>query len=127
LGVSRDRFLDALNAEGITAVAYVNDANYHFAPESKPLQAGGPIHLRPAFQERDLYGKGCPFQCPHVADPPVYRKGDLPVSEEMAEREFCLHQPDLSPPCDEEDMQLIVDAIRKVVEHVDELKERGDD
>ena len=122
-GVARDRFCQALSAEGVPAVvAYVNDANYYFAPESKPIQAGGPIHLRTIFQERNLYGKGCPFLCPHVKNPPVYRKGDLPVSEEMAEREFCIVQPYLSPPCDERDMQLIVDAIKKVVDHIDELK-----
>jgi dTDP-4-amino-4,6-dideoxygalactose transaminase len=122
-GVSRDRFCAALNAEGVCAVAYVMDANYRFAPESKPIQAGGPIHLRTIFLERNLYGKGCPFLCPHVKVPPVYRKGDLPVSEEMAGREFCLAQQDLSPPCDERDMQIIVDAIKKIIGHVDELKE----
>lgn len=121
-GVDRDRFCAALNAEGVYAVAYLNDANYQFAPESKPIQAGGPIHLRTIFQERNLYGKGCPFLCPHVENPPVYRKGDLPVSEEMADREFCIVQPFLSPPCDEDDMQLIVDAIAKVVENVDDLR-----
>lgn len=121
-GVSRDKFCQALNAEGVYAVAYVNDANYRFAPESKPIQAGGPIHLRTMFQERNLYGRGCPFLCPHVQNPPVYRKGDLPVSEEMAEREFALCQAHLSPPCDERDMQLIVDAIQKVMDHIDELK-----
>ncbi len=124
-GVSRDRFCQALNAEGVFAVAYVMDANYRFAPESKPLQAGGPIHLRTIFQERNLYGRGCPFLCPHVKNPPVYRKGDLPVSEEMAQREFCIVQPYLSPPCDERDMQLIVDAVTKVVENVGELRERA--
>jgi len=121
-GVSRDRFLEALNAEGVLAVAYLKDANYRFAPESKPLEAGGPIHLRPMFQERNLYGKGCPFLCPHVKNPPVYSRGDLPVSERMWLREFCLQQPDLSPPCDERDMQRIADAIVKVVENIDELK-----
>ena len=122
-GISRDRFCQALNAEGVFAIAYVTDANYRFAPESKPIQAGGPIHLRTIFQERNLYGKGCPFLCPHVENPPVYRKGDLPVSEEMAEREFALSQPHLSPPCDERDMQLIVDAFKKVLDNIDELKE----
>ena len=121
-GVSRDRFCEALNAEGMYAVAYVSDANYRFAPESKPLQAGGPIHLRTIFQERDLYGKGCPFRCPHVENPPVYSKGDLPVSEEMAEREFSIVQPYISPPNDEKDMQLMVDAVTKVVENVDALR-----
>ena len=122
-GVTRDRFCQALNAEGVFAVAYVNDANYRFAPESKPLEAGGPIHLRTIFQERNLYGRGCPFLCPHVENPPVYRRGDLPISEAMAEREFCIVQPYLSPPNDERDMQLIVEAIAKVVEHIDELRE----
>jgi dTDP-4-amino-4,6-dideoxygalactose transaminase len=122
-GVSRDRFCQALNAEGVYAVGYLKDANYRFAPESRPIEAGGPLHLRTIFQERNLYGKGCPFLCPHVQNPPVYRKGDLPVSEELAEREFGIFQPDLSPPNDERDMQLIVDAITKVVEHIDELKE----
>jgi len=122
-GVARDRFCQALNAEGVFAVAYVMDANYRFAPESKPIEAGGPIHLRTIFQERNLYGRGCPFQCPHVENPPVYQEGDLPVSEEMARREFALFQPHLSPPCDERDMQLVVDAIQKIIDHIDELKE----
>lgn len=122
-GVSRDRFCQALNAEGVYAVAYVNDANYQFAPESKPIQAGGPIHLRTIFQERNLYGKGCPFQCPHVPNPPVYAKGDLPISEAIAEREFSIVQPYLSPPCDETDMQLMADAMTKVVEHIDDLRD----
>jgi len=121
-GVSRDRFCQALNAEGVTTVAYVQDANHTFAPESKPIQAGGPCHLRTIFQERNLYGKGCPFLCPHVENPPVYREGDLPVSEAMAAREFCLLQRDLSPPCDERDMQLIVDAVSKVVDNIHQLK-----
>ncbi|MBM3475956.1 MAG: DegT/DnrJ/EryC1/StrS family aminotransferase [Armatimonadetes bacterium] len=122
-GVSRDRFCQALNAEGVYAVGYVKDANYRFAPESRPIEAGGPIHLRTIFQERNLYGKGCPFLCPHVVNPPVYREGDLPVSEELWQREFGIFQPDLSPPNDERDMDLIVAAVQKVVDHIDELKD----
>ncbi len=122
-GVSRDRFLAALNAEGVYAVAYVMDANYRFAPESKPIQAGGPLHLRTIFQERNLYGKGCPFLCPHVQNPPVYSEGDLPVSERLAQREFCLAQGHLSPPCDERDMRLILEAINKVCENLEALKD----
>ena len=123
-GVSRDRFCQALNAEGVYAVGYILDANYRFAPESQPIQANGPIHLRTIFQERNLYGKGCPFQCPHIApeNQPVYKRGDLPVSEEMANREFGIFQPDLSPPNDQRDMQLIVDAITKVVENIADLQ-----
>ncbi len=122
-GFSRDTLCSALNAEGIFAVAYLKDANFNFAPESKPIEAGGPIHMRTIFQERNLYGKGCPFLCPHVANPPVYSEGDLPVSEEMWKREFAFFQPDLSPPCDERDMQLIVDAVHKVLDNADALKQ----
>ena len=125
-GVSRDRFCEALNAEGVYAVAYIKDANYRFAPESKPIQAGGPIHLRTMFQERGRREPGTwSFRYPYIDELPVYSKGDLPVSEGMAEREFCLGQPDLSPPCDERDMQLIVDAIAKVVGNIDELRSRA--
>ncbi len=123
-GVSRDTFVKALNAEGLYAVAYVKDSNYHFTPISKPVNAGdGPLHLRAVFQERNLYGKGCPFRCPHVANPPVYAKGDLPVSEALCEREFSIGQPDLSPPCDERDMARIVEVFEKVIDHLDALRE----
>jgi dTDP-4-amino-4,6-dideoxygalactose transaminase len=121
-GVARDRFVKAVNAEGLYCVPYVRCSNYHFAPQSLPVEAEGPLHLRAIFRERNVYGKGCPFLCPHVKHPPVYREGDLPVSEEMTRREFCLAQPDLSPPNDERDMQLIVDVITKVMENLDELR-----
>ena len=48
IGVPRDRFVKALNAEGI------------------PMTAGyvEPIYLQPLYQQRLLYGKGgCPFTC----------------------------------------------------------------
>lgn len=107
---------------GVFVVAYINDANYRFAPEGRRVGAEGPIRLRRVFQGRDLYGKGCPFPCPHVMNPPVCSKGDLPVSEGTAERESCLQQRDLSPPCDERDMKRIVDAVKKVVDNIDALK-----
>lgn len=122
-GVSRDKLVKALNAEGLYTLAYVCSSNYHFAPQGMPLEADGPIHTRAIFQERNLYGKGCPFLCPHVKNPPVYRWGDLPVSEEMARRECSFQQPQLSPPCDERDMQMIVDVLKKVVDNIDDLKE----
>jgi len=122
-GISRDRFLEALNAEGVFAVAYIKDANYTYYKEGKPLEAGGPIHLRTIFQERNLYGHGCPFQCPHEKNPPVYREGDLPVSESLWKQEFCFQQPDLSPPNNQEDMDLILEAICKVLDNVDKLRD----
>jgi dTDP-4-amino-4,6-dideoxygalactose transaminase len=123
LGVPRDAFVKALNAEGLWTLAYICSSNYHFTPQSMPLEADGPLHTRAIFQERNLYGKGCPFLCPHVKNPPTYAWGDLPVSEEMARREFSFQQPQLSPPNDRKDMQLIVDVVQKVLDNLDELKE----
>jgi dTDP-4-amino-4,6-dideoxygalactose transaminase len=121
-GVSRDMLVKALNAEGLWTLAYIRSSNYHFTPQSMPIDADGPIHMRAIFQERNLYGKGCPFLCPHVKNPPVYREGDLPVSEEMAKREFSFQQPQLSPPNDLADMQVIVDVVKKVIDNIEELK-----
>jgi dTDP-4-amino-4,6-dideoxygalactose transaminase len=121
-GVSRDQFVKALNAEGLYVIPYVCSSNYHFTPQSMPIEADGPIHTRAIFQERNLYGKGCPFLCPHVKNPPVYRRGDLPVSEEMATREFSIGQAELSPPNDEKDMRLILQVFEKVLDNIRDLR-----
>ena len=119
-GVSRDRFLEALNAEGMPTIAYVSDANYYFDPSSEPLH-DGPIHLRAPFQDLDLHGKGCPFKCPHAVTP-KYEKGMLPVTERICEQEFSWLQQMLSAPAGTKEMQKFVDAVKKVVDHLDELK-----
>jgi hypothetical protein len=54
---------------------------------------------------------------------PRHRPGDLPVTEEIAGREFNWMQTWLSAPNGEREMQKIVDAVVKVCDHVDELKD----
>jgi len=77
--------------------------------------------LRPVFQEKNLYGKGCPFQCPHGKSP-EYEEGSLPVSERLVREEFNIDQHSLDAPHDTRRMQLYADAIVKVIENIDELK-----
>jgi len=120
LPVSRDLFLEALRAEGVPCIAYINRANFYFTEGGEPLSAR-PIHLRAPFQEVDYYGKGCPFLCPHAQRRPDYSEGSLPVTEWLAPREFSLLQRTLSAPNGEKEMQQIVDAINKVLDGADEL------
>ena len=107
LGLSRGRFLEAVNAEGIMATA-----GYQ------------PVYRHPTFRIRNAYNRGCPWSCPHYEAPagerPSYDDGICPVAEEMCERrniEIKIH-----PPAGEAEMADIVTVFRKVVENVDELR-----
>ncbi len=107
-GLARDRFAEALRAEGLGAWVYV----------------GTPIHLRPRHQEHKFFfGRGCPWDCPHAARKYEYRPGDCPVAEHRAEVDLCLGAFGAMV----EDHRPLVDqyltAVRKVVEHADELLE----
>ena len=120
IGVPRRLFVGALEAEGVPVVTYINSANWLLFAGGREVSVG-PIHLRPVFQAKDLYGKGCPFQCPH-GRMPDYDEGSLPVTERIVDAEFSIQQHDLSVPYTEERMQLYADAIEKVVENVNELR-----
>jgi dTDP-4-amino-4,6-dideoxygalactose transaminase len=121
VGVRRDLFLEALRAEGVPSTGYITHANFYFSGASRPV-AAEPVHLRTIFQEKDYYGRGCPFLCPHASRTPDYSRGSLPVTEWLAQREFSLLQPTLSHPNGPREMQLIVDAIQKVLDNVEELR-----
>ena len=70
LPLSRDEFVEALKAEGVQGNVYVRV----------------PLYLRPRFQNHDYFGRGYPWA---IADEPVvYRKGDCPVAERLADVEF---------------------------------------
>lgn len=104
-GVSRERFVAALQAEGI------------------PLGQGyvEPIYLQPMYQERVAYGKdGFPFTYPGYQGTVSYEQGICPVTERMHFKElvagdFChanLKQGDLED---------IVRAFHKVSDNISEL------
>ena len=121
VGVRRDLFLEALRAEGVPSTGYITHANFYFTGDGHPLPAE-PIHLRTIFREKDYYGRGCPFLCPHATRTPDYSPGSLPVTEWLADREFSLLQPTLSHPNGKREMQKIVDAVNKVLDCAEELK-----
>jgi len=101
-GVSREKLVAALRAEG----AKVSGERY-------PL-----LHLQPVFKERNIYGKGCPFDCPHVRRRVFYKKGDLPVTERSQERVLQLPSfPNAEKPL----LDQYVEAFRKVVENIEEI------
>lgn len=109
-GLSRDKFAEALRAEGMPAHVYV----------------GTPIHLRPRHQEHEFFfGKGCPWECPLGSRDYQYSRGDCPVAEERAEVDLILGAfgamvEDHKPLVDQ-----YITAVRKVAEHADELMEGG--
>lgn len=108
LGVPRDRFVEALGAEGV-----LQDAMYE------------PVYRHPTFQTRDGYGRGCPFACPLYQAPPEQRQryadGLCPVAEDAADTSRLGVK--VHPPCTEREMADVVAAFCKVIEHIDELRE----
>ena len=127
VGFSRNLFLQALAAEGIPATAYVSHLSNHYWNEDGPTPGfqhidSGPIHWRNVFQNQDYHGKGCPWTCGHAVRTPDYSKGSLPVTEWLNQREFCFRQPMLSYPNGKEEMRAIVDGVKKVIDHAEQLQ-----
>ena len=54
---------------------------------------------------------------------PKYEIGSLPVTERVTKQEFNFLQRDLSPPHGLDMMKRYVEAIHKVVDDIDELRE----
>jgi perosamine synthetase len=105
-GVPRERFIEAVRAEGI------------------PVMAGySPVHRHRSFRGGDAYGRGCPFRCPFYDAPekerPSYADGTCPVVEEYCDKRNV--QVKVHPPAAKSDMDDVAAAIRKVVENIQEL------
>ena len=101
LPIDRDRFLEALAAEGAPAGLYVKV----------------PFHLRPRIRDHDWVGRGFPWS---LSDsPPAYKPGDCPVAERMGglELQFKASFHEDTPLL----MQQIADAVRKVADHAGDL------
>jgi dTDP-4-amino-4,6-dideoxygalactose transaminase len=106
LNVSRDRICEALIAEGVEGLApkYVN------------------LHLLPMYQQKMAYGsRGFPWTSDICHRDVDYRYGICPVAEELQEKSFlgfamCLND------LEDEDVDLIVEAFRKVWTLMDELR-----
>lgn len=103
-GLSRDRFFDAIRAEGVYAWG-----GY-----------GMPLHKQPLFTERERLGAECPTACLYNGQVPDYAAVETPVAAKIcAEQAVWMgHSTLLGPP---EDMQDILNAVEKVVENRHEL------
>ena len=106
LGVSREKIVAALRAEGVPGVGsgYQN------------------VHLYPLFQQRIAYGtKGFPWNSPYCDRDVTYERGICPVAEKLHAETFmslniCLN--DYSS----EDVALVVGAFEKVWANLDVLR-----
>jgi dTDP-4-amino-4,6-dideoxygalactose transaminase len=109
-GMPRDTFLKAVQAEGV------------------PMGVGAhgrPIYRNPLFESMNFGRTGCPVACPLYGKPVDFSQVYCPEAENafanvalsIGHRFFLGEQ---------EDMDLILEAIRKVRAHPDELKQIGD-
>jgi len=105
LGVSKEKFIAAIRAEGVRA-----------SLERYPL-----LHLEPIFTEKNLQIRGGPLRCPYEQRR-FYKKGDLPITEEVYARLIALPKFQTKP-C-KELIDQYIEAFRKVVENIEELKKK---
>ena len=113
VGVSRERFVEAVCAELPTA----EDRDWHLAYSGY----GTPLYLQPMYQQRIAYGpSGCPFNCPWYKGSTDYQKGVCPVTERIEEKQL-IGTEFMRPPANLEDMADVVSAFEKVYEHRQEL------
>ena len=106
LGLSREKIVAALKAEGVPGVGsgYQN------------------VHLYPMFQQRIAYGtKGFPWNSPYCGRDVTYEKGICPVAEHLHEETFmslniCLNDYSTA------DVALVVSAFKKVWANLDALR-----
>jgi dTDP-4-amino-4,6-dideoxygalactose transaminase len=103
LGVTRERFLEALNAEGAPSTAGYTT----------------PLYKNPLFQHRHEGAKGCPVTCPYHGHPVDYTAVSCPVCEQVCQDTCWIFHTALL--ADEQDMRGIVAAVGKVVENIAEL------
>lgn len=103
LGISRKTYCKALNAEGFPIFeGYVE-----------------PLYLLPLFQEKTAFGEnGFPF---NMSSNVNYDKGICPVCERIYEKELIGFEP-CAYDIDEMQIELLVEAFKKVHTHVDELR-----
>lgn len=106
LGVSRERIVEALRAEGVPSLM----AGYQN------------LHLLPLFRNKIAYGtKGFPWNSPYCTNDIQYGPGLCPVAEQLHSHTFlgvniCMNE------LPSEDVALIVEAFHKVWSQLDQLK-----
>jgi len=115
VGVSRERFVEAVAAELPTA----EDRDWPLIGSGY----GAPLYLQPMYQHQIAYGTvGCPFKCPLYTGKLDYRKGLCPVTERIEEKHLIVTE-FMRPPATRDDMADVVAAFEKVYEHRQALVE----
>lgn len=102
----RNAFLAALEAEGVAATLW------HVTP----------LTSFPIFETLEGYGKGCPWSCPFYGKKVEYKKSDYPRAQHLLDTSLVIN--DEANPIYIQDVELMghyVDAIRKVVNRIDEI------
>ncbi len=102
-GLPRDKFIEALNAEGVPCYAAY----------------GVPLYKNPAFKKENLKG----IWAKGISPIPDYEKLYLPVAEK-----FCTHQQVVLPHtvlmADRSGIQMIIDSITKIKNNIGELNDK---
>jgi len=106
LGISRTRLIEALESEGVIGIGggYAN------------------VHLLPMYKNKIAYGsKGFPWTSEICKREVVYEKGICPISEELHDSTYlsfsiCMYE------MSAEDVELIIDAFKKVWSNIGELR-----
>ncbi len=104
-GVPKSRFLEALNAEGITNV----HGGY-----------GKTVYRHPVLHDRKVGARGCPLTCPYYGRDVDYTTFDCPVAERAVNQEAIWIKQNVLL-AESKDMKDIVDAVAKIHEHAEEL------
>ena len=100
-GLSREKFFEAMAAEGVG----LGQGHIH------------PIQQNPLFTKRN-FGPVC---WPEGIEPPDYAKVETPVAQRVMEEEICTLGHQAFADHDTRSMDLILGAIRKIMENVGEL------
>jgi dTDP-4-amino-4,6-dideoxygalactose transaminase len=105
-GVPRDRFLEAACAEGVPVGVGAH---------------GQPIYQNPLFQSMNFGRTGCPVRCPLYGRTVDYAQVRCPEAERIYQTEALSigHRSFLGGT---DDMDLILDAFKKIRAHTDELR-----
>lgn len=105
-GVSREKFIEALRAEGLPATG--GRTGYL------------PVYWNPIYEERSVWAEGYPFDAPYVSRKVVYERGMCPEAERFWQRTVGL--PVLHHECRQELLDEIVEAVAKVLRSLNALK-----
>lgn len=106
VGISRDRFVDALNAEGIPMVKGYTE----------------PLYLEPMYQQRIAFGRdGFPWTYPSWQGSVDYSPGSCPVVERLYYRELMCTDV-VHAQISDTDLMDVVSAFEKLYANLDELR-----